>query len=173
VNELVEALRLGETRRAHRAAIDMLGVLRASGVPFEPDAERAVVHDVSVEAHAFARALESTVNRLSVQPMALDLAKELGVGERQALRRANDHFRAFHLTVTNWRDYMLGVRLAMGAFFSAAPGAQTAVVSKLAGFGSPVSFCHALRAAGLPSPQELQRHYRDVVGVRKVPRLGT
>jgi transcriptional regulator GlxA family with amidase domain len=164
LGELREAQSLGETRRAHRAAIEALRVFRASGVPFGSDAEDHVANDVAPEAHAFAQALESTANRLGDQPMAVDLARALGVGQRQALRRAHDHFRAFHLTVTTWREYMLGVRLAMGAFFSAAPGARTDAVSRLVGFGSPVSFCHALHAAGLPSPQELQRRHRAVVG---------
>jgi hypothetical protein len=168
VGELVEALSLGEARRAHRAAIETLGVLRACGAPFERDAERVVLPEVSAEAHAFAHALERTVSGLSSQPMAIDLATALGVGQRQALRRANEHFRAFHLTVTTWREYMVGVRLALGAFFSSARGAQTAVVSKFVGFGSAVSFCHTLRAAGLPSPMELQRRYRDITATSTV-----
>jgi hypothetical protein len=141
----------------------MLDVLRASGVPFERGAERAIMANVSAETHAFARALERTLNSPSARPMAVDLAHALGLGQRQALRRANDHFRAFHLTVTNWREYMIGMRLALGAFFSTAPGARTETVSRFVGFGSPVSFCHALHAAGLPSPQDLQRQYRDIV----------
>jgi hypothetical protein len=163
--EVTEALSLGDAHRAQRAAFETLDVLRASGLPFGLGAAR-IANGVSNDAHAFAYALENTVNRLADQPMAVDLAKVLGVGERQALRRANDHFRAFHLTVTSWREYMIGVRLAMGAFFGAAPGARTETVSKVAGFGSPVSFCHALHAAGLPSPQVLQRRFREVVGSR-------
>jgi hypothetical protein len=162
--ELIEAMSLGESRRAHRAAIATIDVLRASGMPFDLEAERALSTDLPAQAHAFARALERSVNGLSTQPMALDLANALGVGERQALRRASEHFRAFHLTIATWRQYMVGVRLAAGAFFSAAPGARTETVSKLVGFGSPVSFCHALHTARLPSPQELQRQYRDIMG---------
>jgi hypothetical protein len=89
--------------------------------------------------------------------MAVDLAAALGVGERQALRRANDHFHAFHLTISTWRQYVSGIRLAVGAFFMTAPGAKIEEVSERIGFRTPTSFWHALHDAGLPSPQKLQR----------------
>jgi hypothetical protein len=47
-----------------------------------------------------------------------------------------------------------------GTFFMTAPGAKVESISKFVGFRTPTSFWHALRDAGLPPAQELQRRAR-------------
>ena len=72
-------------------------------------------------------------------------------------RRANDHFRRFHISVSSWRQYVQGMRVGLGSFFMSQRRARTEHVSRLLGFGSPTSFCHAFHDAGLPSPLAVQR----------------
>lgn len=143
-----------DSEAARAAAREVVVALRASGVSLEPNLVKSAVPAAS---HEFARALERVLFPMTQQPMAVDLARALGVGERQALRRASDHFSRFHITVSTWREYVHGMRVGLGAFLMSQRRARTEHVSRLLGFGSPTSFCHAFHDAGLPSPLETQR----------------
>ena len=150
----------GPEAAARSAAGDVLDVLRASGAPLERDAIASIARDVPDQAHAFARALERSFGREGEQPMAVDLSRELGVGERQIHRRASDHFRRFHLSVSSWREYVTGIRISVGTFLMSAPDARSESVARYLGYSSPSAFCHALRDHDLPSPQAIQRAAR-------------
>jgi AraC-like DNA-binding protein len=154
---LAEALVSSDPASARAAAFDVIDGLRSSGVPFIGEACDPRRHEVPAAAHAMARALERVLTPFSGQPMAIDLARQLGVGEAQALRRVADHFGRYHVTVGAWREYVRGMRMALAAFFASVRGARTEHVSRLLGFSSPTSLCHAFLKAGLPSPMELQR----------------
>lgn len=149
---LVDALATDDAPPLH-ALDDSLAALRAEGIPVRgpssvgtPGGEEEV-----------ARALERVMFPLSSQPMSVDLARALGVGEHHALRRVNQYFQRFHLSTRSWRDYLRGQRLALGAFFMGRPDATTEEVACALGFRSPTSFCHAFQDAGLPSPRALQQ----------------
>ncbi|MCA9176756.1 MAG: helix-turn-helix transcriptional regulator [Planctomycetales bacterium] len=135
---------------------EVLVALRAEGLPVTPPTVDWA-HPTALEDHAVAHAIERVAFPLSSRPMSVDLARELGVGEHHALRRANQYFRRFHLCARSWREYLRGQRVALGAFFMGRPEARTDRVARLLGFQSPTSFCHAFLAAGLASPREVQR----------------
>ena len=143
-----------DTASAVWAAGEAIAGLRAAGI---------LVNEVSRDPlppadHAFARVLERTFFPMTARPMAVDLARALGVGERQALRRANAFFRDYYASGSTWRGYVHVMRVGLGTFFMSHPRARTEHVSRLLGFASPTSFCHALHEpAGLPSPQAVRR----------------
>lgn len=142
-----------DTESAVWAAREAIACLRAAGIVVN-EVSRAPLPPAD---HAFARALERTFFPMTSRPMAVDLAGALGVGERQALRRANAFFRDYCASGSTWRDYVHVMRVGLGTFFVSHPQARTEHVSRLLGFASPTSFCHALHAAGLPSPQAIRR----------------
>lgn len=153
------AVRLGEematsdTPAAIARLRDVFAMLRAYGVP---TADVPTTQEPTA-AHRFANALERTVFPLSARPMAVDLARELGVSERHALRQANTFFETYYASGSTWREYIHAMRVGLGPFFMSHPRARTESVSRLLGFSSPTSFCHALHQAGLPSPTAIQQ----------------
>ena len=142
-----------DTASAVWAAREAIACLRAVGILVN-EVSRAPLPPPD---HAFARALERTFFPMTSCPMAIDLARALGVGERQALRRANAFFRHYYASGSTWRDYVRVMRVGLGTFFMSHPQARTEHVSRLLGFASPTSFCHALHEAGLPSPRAVRR----------------
>lgn len=164
IGVLATALRRRDLPAVLGAARAVLADLRAEGLPFEPDAlsEAAATAAAAADRAApeFARVLEPLITDLASQPMAVDLSRALAVCERQAMRRASQHFQRFHLSASSWREFMSCLRLEMGALFMSAEGARTEEVSRYLGFASPTSFCHAMKDAGLPSPQALQAELR-------------
>jgi AraC-like DNA-binding protein len=155
VSRLADAVTSGDVRVACENARDVLDDLRAYGLPLRSEALRA--EEIDVSSTNFARTLWSLAGNLSGQPMAVDLSSALGVSERHALRCASQFFQTFHLSASSWREFINCLRLEMGSFFMRAPQARTETVSRFLGFSSPTSFCHAFHAAGLPSPQRLNR----------------
>ncbi len=152
--DLAHAMAAREPASTVRATRAAAAIFSAAGLPLDAAAPLAAAPRSS---HDFARALERVLFPMTSQPMAVDLARALGVCERQALRRANDHFRRFHISVSSWRQYVQGMRVGLGSFFMSQRRARTEHVSRLLGFGSPTSFCHAFHDAGLPSPLAVQR----------------
>jgi hypothetical protein len=138
------------------AAFDAIDALRSAGLPFETDGRRGVV-DATDGERAIARALERVLFPLSSQPMAIDLARALGVCPRHALRCVNGYFRRYYRLASSWREYVRGMRVMLGAFFIGQPSAATERIARLLGFGSATALCHAFRDAGLPSPLAVQR----------------
>lgn len=151
---LAESLSHGDRFSAIEASVDVLDVLRATGVPLDSIALRA--SEVTVDTRDTARAIERAFP-LSSHPTSLDLARALGICEPHALRRTNAHFRRYYRCVPSWREYLRNTRLYVGAFFMGRPGARTEDVARALGFRSPTSFCHAFEAGGLRSPQRVQR----------------
>ncbi|XXY44974.1 hypothetical protein WME91_33740 [Sorangium sp. So ce269] len=142
----------GDRQSALRFGERLAAELRGQGVPLAPDAFEAAGASIEPAHATFARALQQVLFPLSARPMAVDLARALGCSERHALRIANRYFGLYHLTVCNWREYVHRMRLGMGLLFMSDKSSRTDQVSALLGFASPVTFCHALQAAGLPSP---------------------
>jgi AraC-like DNA-binding protein len=156
IERLAAALVVGDVDATLQIARDVLGDLRAEGLPFATSALGAFEGTVDPSSPEVARVLWQLAGRLSRQPMAIDLSRALGVSERHALRCASRYFQQFHLSASSWREFINCLRLEMGAFFMGAPRARTEDVSRFLGFSSPTSFCHAFHDASLPSPQRLQ-----------------
>lgn len=135
-------------------ALDALDALRAAGVPIARDPFIAPPTRDEIEV---AQAVERVLLPLSNQPMTVDLARALGVCERHAARRVNAYFSRYYRSLTTWREYVRGIRVLLGTFFIAQPKATTESVSRLLGFSSPTSFCHAFRDAALPPPMTVKR----------------
>jgi AraC-like DNA-binding protein len=155
LSRLAEAITSHDTSSAVAHVGDAVAALRAAGVPlaFEMSDRLSVPFAV----REVGRALERVFCPLSSRPMAIDLARELGVCERQALRRTNALFETYYASGSTWREYVHAMRVGLSSFFMSHPRARTQNISRLLGFSSPTSFCHALHEAGLPSPLELQR----------------
>lgn len=151
--QLAATITTRDTATAIGAAREAVAALQALGIPVAD----VPLTSASPAAHEFARALERVFFPLSARPMAIDLARALGVGERQALRRANAFFGDYYTQRSSWREYLYIMRVGLSTFFIGHPRARTDQVSRLLGFSSPTSLCHALHDAGLPSPLEVQR----------------
>jgi hypothetical protein len=155
---LAERLAVDDTSIVTGAAFDAFDALRAAGVPLANVRDmRASMRSATAGEHEIARVLGRVMCSLASQPMAIDLARGLGVCERQALRRVNAFFARYYRTARSWRDYVSGMRVLLGTFFIAQPAATTEHVASLLGFASATSFCHAFQDAGLPSPLAVQR----------------
>lgn len=150
--QLAHAMRAND--RPVDALRNALAALAAAGVPVDPNVRFAPPTAGEIEV---ARAIEATVFPLTARPMAVDLARALGVGERQTLRRVNTFIAKYYASGSTWRGYVHAMRIGLSAFFMSHPRATTEHVSQLLGFSSPTSFCHALQLAGLPSPSAMQR----------------
>lgn len=150
--DLAHAMRAND--RPVDALRNALAALAAAGVPLVPNVQFTPPTTGEIEV---ARAIEQTVFPLTARPMAVDLARALGIGERQALRRVNAFIEKYYASGSTWRGYVHAMRIGLSAFFMSHPHATTEHVSKLLGFASPTSFCHALQQAGLPSPTAMQR----------------
>ncbi len=135
----------------------LLDAMRGLGLPVSRDAPVACGANIQPIHRRFARALETTFFPLTARPMAIDLGATLGMGERHALRVANEFLTRFYVTATTWRQFVRGMRLELGVFFSTHPDATTERVSQALGFNSPTALCHAFQSVDLPSPAEVRR----------------
>lgn len=138
-------------------ASSLLDAIARLGLPVAPDAPRACSANIAPIHRRFAHALERTFFPLTARPMAIDLGATLGLGERHALRLANEFLARFYVTATTWRQFVRGMRLELGVFFSTHPDATTERVSQALGFSSPTALCHAFQSVDLPSPGEVRR----------------
>src|SRR5262249_50247834 len=120
VRQLAECLEKRDAPRVLAITRDVVGGLRAQGLPLESEALRETA-DEAAWASDFARVLWQVCGRLSQQPMAVDLCRSLRLSERHALRRARQHIERFHMSASSWREFMNCLRLEMGAFFMSAP----------------------------------------------------
>jgi AraC-like DNA-binding protein len=149
---LANALREGEFESALGALAAFCADLRSFGL-----AAPVVTNAPPDPEQVFARTLWKRLMTLPDQPMAVDLASELGISERHALRQTSHYLRSFHLSASSWRELVQCLRIEMGTFFMGSARARTEDVSRFLGFRSPTSFCHAFQHARLPSPQAVQR----------------
>ncbi len=154
LRRLAESLAAEGPPLVREATLGALDALRAEGLPLSREPHLALPTQDEMEV---ARAVEQVLLPLSRQPMATDLARALCVCERHAMRRVNAYFARYYRSLTTWRDYVRGMRVLLGTFFIAQPKATTESVSRLLGFSSPTSLCHAFRDADLPSPLAVKR----------------
>jgi hypothetical protein len=154
---LAAALDEGGDARVLGAATALVHALGRAGIPLAPDAVRAAGQGIPARDRVFARVMESAFFPLAARPMAVDLGGLLGVGDRHAMRRANEFLLRYYVTAIGWREYVRGMRLELGVFLSGVRGATTSDVSRALGFSTPTTLCHAFAAAGLGSPRAVGR----------------
>ncbi len=156
------ALEADTTHAAHRdqEIAGLLRRLRRHGAALAANRWPLMAANSSAADERVGRAIEQVLTPLSQAPAAIDLATALGCGERQALRLANRYFKRLHITVGSWREYLVGLRVALGTTAMSHPLARTDSVATWLGFSSATSFCHAFSSVGLPAPGSLAARAR-------------
>lgn len=144
---------------AHRRAGVVLGALGALGLPFSLAGVAEASRSVTRADRAFAAAMTKALFPLSNRPMMVDVARLLGVSERQAMRRSNELFRRTFPSVDAWRDFVSGWRLARAVMLLSDRSATTDGVARELGFASPTGLCHAFARIGWDSPQKLRERF--------------
>ena len=143
-------------------------MLQVDGIAhFHPQQMRAVMQEPHAAAdREFAKVHERVLFPLSRHPGMVDIARELGVGERQANRRASQYFERYHVVNYGWQDYVSASRLTMASMLASVPGLPTRTIATLSGFRSASSLCHAFRLAQWHSPQLVGEALRSGDGLR-------
>ena len=136
---------------------EMLALLRGFGAPFEAAESGALIETIPEAIRKLSLALDATLTRLEANPMIVDLHALLGVSPRQLQRLVTAFNARYGFNSSGWRDTLNRRRLLVGATMMTAAGARTEGVAHALGYASPTSFCHALDAAGMPSPGEISR----------------
>lgn len=147
----------GTSAESARACAEIVRVLRAEGIPFEPLGVEELREEVPPWARSLSVALDETLSSMRQGPAALDLEENLGWTRQYIQRRMNEFNQryAFHVS-GGWRDLLLRWRLIHGAALMTAPRATTENVAEALGYASASAFCHAFANAGLPTPSEVR-----------------
>lgn len=154
---LADALDVADDAAVLRAGSAVLASLALFGMPVAADAVAAASEGITTADRRFAHAMETIVFPLTSRPMAIDLGRVLGIGDRHAMRLAKEFFHRFFVTASGWREYVRGMRLELGVFLASNPHATTEGVSRALGFASPTALCHAFHSVGLASPHDVRR----------------
>lgn len=136
---------------ATKALAGALEVLAGQGIDLRLDRD-LLAEKTPRRLRVTARALDRCLSELDAQPMLVDLAAELGVGERQVHRLVSELNERYGFNASNWRDTLVRRRVMVGANMMTAPGANTERVAKAVGYASPAAFCRALAQSRLPAP---------------------
>lgn len=155
------AVQLGDRSRDAAAAslhvAELLAILRAEGLPFDPIDADSLREPVPSWMTALTRAEAELLSALDRRPAFSDLEQRLGWSARTIQRRLieyNERF-AFHHG-GGWRETLHKWRLVSGAILMSVPGATTEEVAKIVGYATPRAFCFAFANAGLPSPGNIR-----------------
>ncbi len=147
--------------RAAEAVTCILSIVRANGFDFAAispgDLEREADHG-DARIHA---AVVRQLSNLQSRPAIVDLAADLGAGERRLHRHIAAIAARYRLPWAHWRAALHHTRLLQAIRLLAAPGATTEIVARVAGFRAPSALCHAFDKGGLPSPGALARAARQ------------
>jgi AraC-like DNA-binding protein len=159
VDRIARSMRMREGDPSHhesREALvgELLAPLAHAGVDIDPSGYSAVRAWSAPDLEPVARVLEAVMSPMSNRPAAIDVARLLGCGERQALRRMNEYIRRMHVTVRSWREYVFDIRLFVALLAMGCPKGKLNEVASWVGFSSATSLCHAFTNANLPSPGE-------------------
>lgn len=133
---------------------DFIHPLEHAGVNISPEGFASVRAWGAPDLEPMARVLQAVMSPMSNRPAAVDVARLLGCGERQALRRMNEYIRRMHVTVRSWREYVFDIRLFVALLAMGYPKGKLTEVASWVGFSSATSLCHAFTTANLPSPSE-------------------
>lgn len=136
-----------------RCTAELLAILRAEGLPFDPIDAGDLQEPLPSWIPALARAEMDMLSNLERRPAFQDLEQRLGWSPRTIQRRFmefNERY-AFHHG-GGWRETLLKWRLVTGAMFMSVPGATTEEVARILGYATPRAFCYAFANAGLPTP---------------------
>jgi AraC-like DNA-binding protein len=137
------------------ATAAILDRLRAAGFPVNRVDQRQLCMKVDSWEPQLQDALSSLLSRLDELPDIVDLSTSLRWSQRLIHRRLAAMARKHRLISSHWRHALHRARVVRSLQLLAAPGATTEQVSRLAGFRSPSSLCHAFSELGLPSPGRL------------------
>jgi AraC-like DNA-binding protein len=138
---------------------EVLALLRAAGLPFD---HVEVPYEPSPLGTLNA-AIATAISSLERSPSIDDIATQLGWNERRVHRAIKALTQHYAIPWTEWRSALHCFRLLNATRLLAAPRATTESVSRLTGFRSPTSLCHAFDKAGLPSPGALTRAAKTAV----------
>jgi hypothetical protein len=152
---MTEALDSLDGPAIEQATAAILDLLRAAGFPVNRVDQRELCMKVDSWEHQLQDALSSLLSRLDALPDIEDLSASLRWNQRLIHRRLAAMARKHGLTSSHWRQALHRARVVRSLQLLAAPGATTEQVSRLAGFRSPTSLCHAFSELGLPSPGRL------------------
>jgi AraC-like DNA-binding protein len=131
---------------------ELMLLLRAHGVPFDPVPAEELIERPAEPVVRLSRALDVVLSRLAAGPSMTDLDTALGLSPRQINRVVTEFNRRYGFNALGWRDTRNRRRILVGATMMTAAGARTELVARALGYSSPTGFCHAIAAAGLPSP---------------------
>jgi AraC-like DNA-binding protein len=156
------AARITQVEDVGDEVVDVLGRLRAIGVPFERIDARALLEWVPDPMLRLSKALDHALSNLSEQPMWIDLAPSAARSPRQLQRNIARFNERFGFAGRSWRETRDRRRLTIGVPVMTAPGATTEDVAAALGYGSPSAFCRAFAHAGLASPGSIARVAHDL-----------
>jgi hypothetical protein len=152
---LAEALNSLDGEPIEQATAAILDLLGAAGFPVNRVDERQLCMTFDPWEHRLQDALSSLLSRLDELPDIEDMSTILRWNQRLIHRRLAAMARKHGLNWSHWRQALRVARVGRSLQLLAAPGATTEQVSRLAGFRSPTSLCHAFSELGLPSPGRL------------------
>jgi hypothetical protein len=133
------------------AAIEIIDVLRAAGMPFDrPDA--VALREGDRRFQPLVAFMSRRLSALHEHPALVDVQDDLGWDARRVRRAIHRMARSYGYSWTHWREGLHQARLLHALRLLAVPGATTEIVGRLTGFRAPSALCHAFADAGLPSP---------------------
>lgn len=138
------------------ALASMLTELRAEGVPFDAWRARDIVVDVPSLHQRVATVLGDLLSKIGRNPSTSSLQSALGLSRRRVGELVSELATRYGINGRDWRTTRDRWRLFVAAAAMSNRAATTESVAEAVGYGSPVAFCHAFRAAGLPSPGQVR-----------------
>jgi AraC-like DNA-binding protein len=126
-----------------------------------PEARGSIVPEEPLRMLRTWSAMTEMFRDLRVSPALVELADHAEVSLRQAERDFTEVFETFASDSAGWRTITRRFRLALAVLMLSAESSTVTNVAKQVGYSAPEAMTTAFRAAGLPSPRELQRRLRS------------
>lgn len=140
--------------------VELLAVLRASGLPLRGELDRRALSAPAPHATTYG-ALGDALARLDAQPTLTELAETLGVTERQAHRRLAELLRDYGVPFDGWRDFVNESRIEWTLQVLSVAGLSQERAARVSGFRSSTALHHALSLRGAATPGALAKVLRQ------------